>query len=321
MSERLVIIDYSPGTRITDFFVLRKIELRAYDGKPFLSLELGDKSGRIKGSFWGDAAKELREILKPGTVVKIKGIVIERHAKNFFKIDRLRPANHGEYDPVELINSGKHHPDWLFAKWKKRAATISNKLLRNIFDILLKDEQFVSRLKMAPGGKLWHHSYLGGLLEHMLSVERICRLMAKLYPMTDKDLLVAGALLHDIGKVDELSSDSLFIDYTEEGRLSGHIIIGHDKISRIIDSINDFPIDLKKHLLHLILSHHGDLGLGSPVKPLTLEASILHHADMMDSQAAAFRRVINREKGSGDSFSKWVNLAERYLYLKPYQED
>jgi 3'-5' exoribonuclease len=149
-----------------------------------------------------------------------------------------------------------------------------------MFDKILADNEIVEKLKICPGGKLWHHAYCGGVIEHSVSVSNISEAAAKSHPLVRLPLLIAGALIHDIGKIWEFTTDKYYIDYSVEGRLLGHIQIGTHYISGILSSIDGFPDELKNELTHLILSHHGSPELGSPVKPLTIEASILHHADL-----------------------------------------
>ena len=310
---------FEPGERLTEYFTLRKTELRDYEGKAYLSLELGDKTGRISGSYWGDDVLELSETLKDIDVIKVRGVVTERRGKNFFKIEKIRHAEADEFDIERLLPHGKYKPQDLFKVYKKRVSALKDEELKKLFNVKIFDDKDFSELLMkAPGGKLWHHTYLGGLLEHSLAVHRICLSTSILYPETNRDMLLAGSLLHDIGKVFELSATS-HINYTVQGRLMGHIYLGAQWLSQNAQEI--LSPEKFEHLLHLILSHHGEGKMGSPVKPMTIEANILHHADLTDSQTNAFSRVIGREKDSGQDFSKWVKIADRFLYLKPYQEE
>ncbi len=308
-----------PGERLTEFFALRKNELRDYEGKPYLALELGDRTGRISASYWGDDAMDIHTDLHNVSVIKVRGVVTERRGKNFFKIERLRPAENDEFELERLLPLGKYTADQLMAAYRKRVNALGDGQLERIFkEKVFENEELLNGLRFAPGGKLWHHTYLGGLLEHSLSVHRICLSASLQYPDIDRPLLLAAALLHDIGKIFEFST-SVHIDYTEKGRLMGHIFLGAEWAGANCCEYLDY--DRLNHLVHMILSHHGEGQMGSPVKPLTIEASILHHADLMDSQANAFSRVIEREKDSGYSFSNWVKIAERFLYLKPYQQE
>jgi 3'-5' exoribonuclease len=170
----------------------------------------------------------------------------------------------------------------------------------------------------APGGKLWHHAYLGGLLEHTIAVVELCRTMAGIYPMVNRDLLMTGAILHDIGKIEEYGYGRGFIDFTDEGRLWGHISIGAQCVRAAIEELereDGFPEELKTQVVHLILSHQGELEHGSPVLPQTLEAMILYYADEMDSKANALKHIIERDAKSGRTWSQYINLLDRFIYI------
>jgi len=171
----------------------------------------------------------------------------------------------------------------------------------------------MEKLKVAPGGKLWHHSLVGGLLKHTLLVTELCEKAASMYRLVKRDLLLAGALLHDVGKLTQYKTEG-FIDYTDEGRLIGHVVSGYDILSKKIEKIKDFPPSLSLQLKHLILSHQGELELASPVVPQTIEAIILHYADQMDAKADAFTRIIEKHKALGEKWSSWVPLIRRYIY-------
>jgi len=183
-------------------------------------------------------------------------------------------------------------------------------LLQKFFD----NEAFKAKFVDAPGGKLWHHNYRGGLLEHSLNVTHIALGMKKYYPQLRADLLICAGLLHDVGKIEEFQIEG-FINYSDKGRLMGHIVIGSQLVKEMADKIDEFPKSLKTELLHIILSHQGELAKASPVVPMTLEALVLHYADELDSKANAFQRIINQNKDSGQKWTPFVQLMERFIYL------
>ena len=166
----------------------------------------------------------------------------------------------------------------------------------------------------SPAAKLWHHSYIGGLAEHTLNVVYLCRAACSIYDDLDKDLLLTGALLHDIGKADTYSLDSFF-DYTDDGRLLGHIVIADKIITDSIAGIDDFPSEKAKLIRHLVLSHQGEYEQATPVLPQTLEANILYINDLMDSRVGGIKKVLAKTRQPGQRWSNYVKLIERYIYF------
>jgi len=302
------------GSELTELFVLRKKELKeTFEGQRFLKLELGDKTGRIDGVVW-DNPEELYDQAETGDIVKIKGWVTTYKEVPQIKVERLKKASEGETDISDFLPATDKDIDTLFQEFKKVSHTIENNHLNKLMQLILEDRSITEELKKAPGGKLWHHTYVGGLLEHTLKVADICEKAAKSYELVNRDLLIIGAMLHDLGKIKGYSGKGFF-DYTDEGRLIGHIISGIELVDQKLGMIEDFPADLALQLKHLIISHHGELEFASPVVPMTIEAIILHHADEMDAQVNAFSRIIKTQKVKGKRWSDWVNLINRYIYL------
>jgi len=203
----------------------------------------------------------------------------------------------------------------MYANLKKSLAEIKNPMLQKLLKLFFTDKDFTDRFCKAPGGKLWHHAYLGGLLEHTLSVIIISKFFIHHYhDSVNGDLLLAAAFLHDVGKIEEFSTYG-FVDYSTPGRLIGHITIGVNMVMEKISQLPNFPEQLKQQLIHCILSHHGQKDRGSPVVPMTLEALILNFADDLDSSVAAFQRIMAKEKEPGKVWSNYVNLIDRFIYL------
>lgn len=322
MMKNIWIKDLKPGTEVVDFFVLRKKELKEYNGQKYLKLELGDPSGRIGAVLWEKAEESYSEV-GIGEIVKVKGIAITYKEGLEIKIEKLRKAEEEERDPKDFLPKSQVDLDLLLEGFKKKAESIKNPYLKKLLSSILEDEKIKGKIKYAPGGKLWHHSYIGGLLEHTLKVVEFCEKAADLYELVDRDLLITGALLHDIGKIYTYSISG-FIDYTDEGRLLGHIVSGDELVTQKIKKIDGFPDRLALKLRHLMLSHQGELELASPVVPQTLEAIILHYADEMDAKAGAFSDIINREIRQGEAgrkWSDWVPLIRRYIYLGEEKEE
>lgn len=303
------------SNQVLSFFVLRKKELKIKkDGEPYLSVELGDQTGRIRGTIW-DNAKTTYSSVELGNIVKIQGIVASFREEKYINIEKLRKSL-----PQDNVDLGLLMPKTtkdvrimtlrLFSIIDSLTTSHIKKLLHLVFD----DINFKNRFVQAPAAKLWHQNYLGGLLEHTLQVVDVCEKVMSNYEGVQRDVLIAGALLHDIGKVFEFSIDG-FIDYSDRGRLVGHITMGYQYVTEKIGQLNNFPEDTASQIQHLILSHHGLRDHGAPVVPMTLEAMLLHCADYLDSQASAFVRIIQDEKEPGKKWSKYVNLIDRFIYM------
>jgi len=318
--KTLFVKDLKPGKEVTDFFVLRKKEIKEKsDGEKFLKLELGDRTGRIDGVVW-DNPEQIYDQAQTGEVVKIKGWVSTYKENPQLKVDKLRKAKEGELDLSDFLPASERDLDSLYQEFEKVVSTIQNGYLRRLLELLMEDSTLMEKLKKTPGGKLWHHAYVGGLLEHTLKVVQICEKAASMYELVNRDLLITGALVHDIGKINAYSAKGFF-DYTDEGRLVGHIVSGDELIDKNIQMIDGFPSDLALQLKHLILSHQGQLEFASPVVPKTTEAIILHYADEMDAKADAFIHIVKTQKVKGKRWSDWVHLINRYIYLGEDEEE
>jgi len=312
--------DLKPGSEVSEFFVLRKKEIKEKsDGEKFLKLELGDKTGRIEGVVW-DSPEQIYDQAQTGEIVKIKGWVTTYKEIPQLKVEKLRKAKEKEIDLSDFLPSSEKDLDSLYQEFKGVVSTIQNRHLRKLLELLIDDSTLMEKLKKTPGGKLWHHAYVGGLLEHTLKVVQICEKAASMYELVNRDLLITGALVHDIGKISAYSAKGFF-DYTDEGRLVGHIVSGDELIDKKIQAIEGFPSDLAIQLKHLILSHQGQLEFASPVVPQTIEAIILHYADEMDAKVDAFSHIIKMQKAKGKRWSDWIHLINRYIYLGKDEEN
>ena len=309
--------DINPGDTIQGYYILRKVEMRSTrSGKPYLSLEVADRSGRCPGKIWEDAEKISPELTED-QVVKIRGQVQEYQGQADLRIDNIRMAT--DLDPVEpekLIKASTQDLDALYQRILDTITGLENPHLRTLLTSIFGDEEIRAKFSRAPGGKLWHHAMFGGLLEHTVSVMELCQWIANHYDNVNGEMLVAGALLHDIGKTEELGG-RWAIDYTDTGRLVGHLNEGTIIVDRHIQQQEDFPPELRMQILHLILSHHGALHQGSPVVPKTLEAQILYMSDQMDSQINAWQHIIERDKDGQRTWSTFIKPIERFLYLGP----
>ncbi|MFC1554506.1 3'-5' exoribonuclease YhaM family protein [candidate division KSB1 bacterium] len=304
------------GDSITEFFIIKRIDskLKRSDNNPYLVLELGYPEGRIWANIW-DNIDEFSGQYNTGDIVKIQGTVEQYKEQLQIRINKIRKSVlSDDVHPEDLLPVYQGKIKNLNKKLEKEINRINEPYLKELCRTILLDSEFNDIFSKAPGGKLWHHAYVGGLLEHTLNVVSICDLAAELYPDVNKDLILAGALLHDIGKAE--SYDIVpYVDYSDEGRLIGHIVIGYEKVKQSIDKTPDFPAELEKNLLHMILAHQGELEKASPVVPMTIESIILHYADELDAKSNAFSRIIKEQKTPDRKWSNYVNLMDRFIYF------
>lgn len=309
------ISELEPGHAFVSFFAVRRKEIKEHEGTPFLVVELGDRTGSVQAVIW-ENFREIEKGFAKGDVVKVKGTAVTYREQLEVHIDRIRKAEPGEYDVVDFLPEAERDRRAMYRRLLEKARGVQNPYLRKVLEACFTDADLAQKLLEAPGGKKWHHVYLGGLLEHTLGVTAICERAAEIYDLADRDLLVTGALLHDIGKTEEYQW-STFFDFSDQGRLEGHVVLGEHMVRRKAEEIEGFPEELLQRLSHMILSHQGRREFGSPVIPMTLEAIILYYADELDAKAGAFTKVIKQERGEGKIWSGWVHLIERFIYLGP----
>jgi 3'-5' exoribonuclease len=293
-----------------DYLVTSKTVSQTKQGTSFLTLTLGDRTGTLEARVW-DRAEQISAQFKEGDIVTITGqasiyrnqIQIQIHVLN---------KNKSPVDPTIFQESAPKDIAQMFSELRELAHQIRNRHLRALIESFMSDHGFVSKFKKAPAAKFFHHNYRGGLLEHTLSVSQMALLVTEHYPDLDGDLLLSGAILHDIGKMDELTSD-LHIDYSDQGRLLGHIVLGVVRVEERLKALRDFPSELALRLKHLILSHHGEFDFGSPKRPKFLEAFALHLIDDLDAKINGLGRFLKDDRQEG-SWTAFNNLLQRYLF-------
>lgn len=300
------------GETFTDFFVLRRKELRTTrSGMPYLHLEFGDQSGRLSGNIWDDA-ELVYDSLTEGDIVKLRGQIETYQGQKQIAVKQLRRAKADEItDPTAFLPITDSDPQDNFQRLRRLLASVKNRHLHQLIAAFFDDEEFSNKFIKAPGGKLWHHNKIGGLVEHTLGVCRLCRILARAYPAANRDLLLTGAALHDIGKVEEFTYET-FIEYSDRGRLVGHITLGAQWVAQRAAQIEEFPADVLDQVMHLVLSHQADYGSG--IQPATREAFLLHYADQIDSKMDALQRI-NKDLPAEERWT-FVNLLERHLYFE-----
>ena len=306
--------DLVEGQQIEGVFLLSASQvLVTKTGKPYGALKLSDQSGDIETRLWDDAERQL-EGLAPGSVVRAVGRV-ESFKGNKQIILRNIQAD-PEADPALFMQASPVPFEDLSRELSRAVGWVKDKNLKRLLKpIFVEDTSLKRRFMRAPAAKGAHHAYVHGLLEHTLGVTGLARQMARQYPeQLSLDLLVTGALIHDLGKVEEFSLGPP-IDYTDQGRLLGHIVQGVQMLQELITLLPGFPQPLKDALVHLILSHHGEYEFGSPRRPKTAEAMALHFADDMDAKMAILRDAT--DNACGENWSPFNRLLGRFLYTGP----
>lgn len=307
--------DLQPNQVITTTFLVQAKETRQKKtGDPYLSLTLGDRSGDIDAKMWDNVA-EVMETFDRDDYVRIKGLLSvyqNRPQLTIHKLQRLDPA---EVDPADFFPVSSRDPEEMWTELRQIAAEFSNPHLKALVEALLDDPEIAARYRRAPAAKMIHHAYLGGLLEHVLSLCTLCKFTAQHYRNVDVDLLLTGALLHDIGKLYELSYERSF-GYTTEGQLLGHIAIGVRLIEQKLSQLPGFPPRLRTLVEHMVLSHHGQLEFGSPKVPLFPEAMLLHYLDDLDSKMECMRALVEHDRQVEGDWTSYSHSLERTILKK-----
>ncbi len=293
--------DLSDGQIVSSHFLVREKEMRtsARTGSSWLHLELADRTGAISGKMW-DNFSALASAFERGDVVHIRGRVKIYNGQKELTLEQIIPAAERDYDLADFLPHTKHDVEEMYARVRAAISAMKNPWLKQLLASVVEDPAIVPRLKRAPAAMTMHHAYLGGLLEHIVSLIGLASAVAAHYPELDADLLLAGVVLHDIGKIDELHYER-DIGYTDEGRLLGHITMGAALVREKIEAIAGFPAPLAVLVEHLILSHHGSLEFGSPSLPQTREAIALHFLDDLDSKMAGMRATLELAPGAAEA--------------------
>lgn len=306
--------DLKPGERITGYYIVRHKQLEPFRDKSrgqFLTVSLADATGTILGRVW-EGAIELADIFEQGDMVKVAGDVESYMDRPQLIISKLRRADSGEFDLRDFQPTTPKDIAQLQAQLKEWVESIDHPhlsaLVRHFFD----DDDFLSRFSSAPAARRVHHATIGGLLDHTTEVLTLAETLLHLYPQIDRDLLITGVLLHDIGKVREYKWQT-DIEYTDEGHLVGHLVIGDEMVSGAIESLPDFPTELALRVRHMIVSHHGRHEWGSPRRPQTLEAMALHQLEELDAQVNRFSTLL-ANRPAGEPWTPYDRLLGRALY-------
>ena len=310
--KKWFITDIRAGDRVDDIFVLsEKILSQKRDGNNFLNVTLSDKTGTIKGVVW-DNVDQIAAGITSGDFAHVNGSVSDYRGTLQVVIKNMEPFSPDRVDPSDFLPQTSRDIEGMFERLVKRMDSITTDYLKALIDAFFKDKEFVNKFKTAPAGKKMHHTYIGGLLEHTLSMVSLADKIAGHYSGIDRDLLLSGAILHDIGKIDEFEYQ-FKIDYSDKGRLLNHIVIGTKMVDDKLSGIEHFPEDQMLLLKHMIVSHHGTREFGSPEPPKTIEAVLLNYIDEIDSKVNAIRDFIASEDPD-ETWTSYHRLLERHFY-------
>lgn len=293
--------DLADGQMVASLFLVREKEIRtsARSGKSWLELSLGDRTGSISAKMW-DNFEVIAKTFERDDVIRIRGRVKLYNGSKELTLDQIIPAAEREYDLGDFLPHTKCDVEKLYADLHTAISAMKNPWLQKLLTSVVDDPEIAPRLKRAPAAMTMHHAYLGGLLEHVVSLMGLATAVSAHYPELDPDLLLTGVVLHDIGKIDELRY-ARGIDYSDAGRLLGHITIGAGMAHEKIKAIAGFPAPLAVLVQHMILSHHGSYEFGSPSLPQIPEAVALNFIDDIDSKMAGMRKSLEQGTGSASA--------------------
>jgi 3'-5' exoribonuclease len=300
------------GDTVNDIFVLAEKSLaQKKDGNNFLNITLSDKSGRVKGVVW-DNVEDIAANFASGDIVHIEGNINEYKGLLQLTVKKMGACPADSIDPGEFLPATSRDVDGMFERLLKITDAFETGPLKALLEAFWHDETFVHQFKTAPAAKKMHHAYIGGLLEHTLSMVTLADKIARHYNGIDREMLIAGTILHDIGKIKEFEY-KFRIDYSDEGRLLNHIIIGIEMIDNKLKYIDGFPEDQAMLLKHMVISHHGAKEFGSPEPPKTIEAVLLNYIDEIDSKVNGIRNFMAAED-TGEAWTSYHRIWERHFY-------
>lgn len=291
--------DYKDGDRLFDIYLCKhKVSAVTKNGKPYESLILQDKTGTLDAKVWDPNNAGIADF-DALDYIEVYGDITCFQGALQVNVKRIRKCQEGEFNPADYLPVSKFDIEEMYGELVSFIDKVENKYLKELLQtFFVKDQDFISAFKKSSAAKTVHHGFVGGLLQHTLSVVRLCEYYCQSYPVLNRDLLISAAICHDIGKIRELS---LFPqnDYTDEGQFLGHIVIGTEMVGKKISEIPGFPQVLASELKHCILSHHGEYEFGSPKKPAIIEALALNFADNTDAKLETFTEMLENNTEAG----------------------
>lgn len=309
--------DLNSEQSVTSFFLVHEKEIRnTREGKPYLRLELGDRTGTIEARMWDQFENSAKDVSRDD-FVKVQARVEIYRNKPQLSLQQLRRAKPEEIDLADFLPHTKEDVGKLWSQLLEHANSIGDPWLKQLVLAIVNNPQTAARYKRAPAAKVMHHAYLGGLLEHVVGLCGLARQIAAHYAELNLDLLLMAAILHDVGKLEELCYDRA-IGYTAEGQLLGHIVMELETVTEAMDAIEGFPAKLKTVVQHVLISHHGQYEFGSPKLPMIREALVFHYLDDLDSKLAAVRMAFALESGEPEWSAFSGALGRRFLRLDEF---
>ncbi len=304
------------GENVVEHYLCKSRQsLKSRAGKTYLSLKLQDKTATVDAKVW-DMTNDIKAF-EENEFIKIDATVVTYQNEIQLNVKRIRRSLEGEYDPADYIPCTEKNIEQMYQKLMGYIKTIQSPYVKRLLEEIFYHHPIISkRFKIHSAAKSVHHSYMGGLLEHTLSVTEICDFAAPRYKFVDRDILIASAMLHDVGKVMELS-EFPENDYTDEGQLLGHLIIGSELIGQTAANIEGFPKQLENLLKHCMLSHHGEYEYGSPKLPKTIEAFILHSADNLDAKTKVIEEMLENSTNQGN-WAGYQKMLQRNIRKSDY---
>ena len=291
--------DLNSGDRVADIYMCKHVQsATTKNGKTYYSVTLQDKTGTVDAKIWDPHSEGIDEFTDLD-YIDVYGEVTVFMGALQVNIKRARLCHEGEYDQSLYLPVSSKDNDTMYKELLQIISSVENKYLKKVLEaFFVEDQEFIKSFRKSSAAKSVHHGFIGGLLEHTLSVTKMCDYFSKTYPTINRDLLITAAICHDIGKVKELS---LFPtnDYTDEGQFLGHIVMGSEMVSEKIRNVPDFPPLLKQELQHCIIAHHGKFEFGSPKMPAIIEAMALHLADNADAKLETFSEIIQNSSETG----------------------
>jgi len=317
MGRRFInqLVDQEP---VDDIFLAQSKQLRPNrNGDLYLQVDLCDRSGTISALLW-NADEETYRSFEPGDFVAVRGTAQLYQGSMQVIASKVRRAHNPNIDEADFFRLGPQAIDRLATRLSEILRSMSDPQLRNLAECFLMDETFMRKLSRAPAGIKHHHAYHGGLLEHIVNMMDVAMAICPFYPQIDRDQLIMGCFLHDMGKIEELTFEKSF-GYSDTGQMIGHLVIG---VSQLEEKIREaerlsgetFPEDLALRLKHMIVSHHGEYEYGSPKLPMTLEALALHYLDNLDAKMHAFHQLMQEDPGVEGNFTLYNQNLRRKLY-------
>lgn len=296
--------DYHEGDRVLDIYMCKhKTSAMTKNGKPYETVILQDKTGTLEGKIWDPGSAGIDDF-DSLDYIEVHGEVTSFNGQLQVNIKRVRRCREGEYDPSQYLPMSKKNIDEMYNQLLKLIDSLEDIYVKQLLrDFFVNDEKFAKAFRSSSAAKSVHHGFVGGLLEHTLSVTKLCDYYCATYPILKRDLLLTVAMLHDIGKTKELS---LFPenDFTDDGQLLGHIVMGYEMIAEKIAQIDGFPKVLASEIKHCILAHHGEFEFGSPKKPAIIEATALNLADNTDAKLETFTELLE-----GTDSMEWLGFS------------